>query len=306
MKKSNKTGILVIRSHLKNESYIREMLELTRSASYEIIKVFVQIRRENPRFNIGPGKLEEIKDFLKDNPVDVIVFGNRLKPRQAYNLEMEFGRKVIDRVQLILEIFSRHARTYEAKLQIKLARLNYELSRAKEKIKRMKMTELPGFHGPGRYPYDAYIRDIRRITATIQNKLKKIEKHRELHRLRRRKCGFDLVSLVGYTNAGKSTLFNAISNSAAEVSNVMFTTLTTMVRKLSSKPKILVSDTVGFIQDLPPMLIRAFKSTLEDILASDIILIIIDVSETVVNIRLILVLKFWTKLRHTIYQRLLC
>jgi len=281
-----KRCVLIIRQDERCDSYIEEVKSLVEATNYKVLKVFLQIRSEDPKYNIGKGKVKEIKEFIDRYQVDLVIFGNELKPRQAYNLEEYFQVPVMDRIQIILDIFAKHANTQEAKLQIKLARLTYELSRAKEKIRKAKLTELPGFHGLGRYPYDAYVRDIRRITSSIRRQLQKYEKHRKLHYSRRKKVGFSIVSIVGYTNAGKSTLFNALTMARNHTSPAMFTTLTTTVRRLTLtlKEKILVTDTVGFIRNLPPMLISAFKSTLEEITNSDVILVVVDASEDINDI----------------------
>lgn len=190
------------------------------------------------------------------------------------------GVEVIDRFQLILEIFARNASSSEAKLQIQLAKLQCELPLAKEKVKLARIEEQPGFMGLGTYEVDIYYEAIRRQADRIREKLKGIGKKRRLHRTRRLELGFSLVFLAGYTNAGKSTLFNALVEEAVPVGSGLFTTLSTTTRAVElSRRKVLLTDTVGFIDRLPLALIDAFHSTLEETVFSDLILLIVDVSE---------------------------
>ncbi len=190
------------------------------------------------------------------------------------------GVEAIDRFQLILEIFARRASTAEANLQIQLARLRYELSRAKERVRLARMEEQPGFRGLGTYEVDLYYETVKRRTYTIQKKLRKIREKRRLHRTRRLELGFSLISLAGYTNAGKSSLFNTLAEETVPVDPGLFTTLSTTTRAVVlSKRKVLLTDTVGFIDRLPLTLIQAFRSTLEEAIFSELILLVVDVSE---------------------------
>jgi GTP-binding protein HflX len=215
-----------------------------------------------------------------------VIFGNELKPQQAYNLAKATGVEIIDRFQLILEIFAHRAATTEAKLQIQLANLRYELPRAKEKVKLAKKGEQPGFRGLGAYEVDVYYETIKRQIHSIQRKLKTIRKKRSLHRTRRLELGYSVIALAGYTNAGKSSLFNALAKESVPVDSGLFTTLTTTTRAIElSGRKVLLTDTVGFIDDLPLTLIEAFHSTLEETIFSDIILLVVDVSEPVEEIK---------------------
>lgn len=209
-----------------------------------------------------------------------IIFDNELKPVQAYNLAKETGVETIDRFQLILEIFAKRASTSEAKLQIQLAKLRYELPRAKEKVKLARMVEQPGFMGLGKYEVDPYYENVRRGISSIREKLKRIRRKRRLHRAHRLELGFSSVSLAGYTNAGKSSLFNALAEEATPVDAGLFTTLSTITRVANiSETRVLLTDTVGFIDRLPLTLIEAFQSTLEEAIFSDLILLVVDVSE---------------------------
>ncbi len=217
---------------------------------------------------------------MKEHNAERLIFDNDLKPVQAYNIAKETGVEATDRFQLILEIFTRRASTTEAKLQIQLARLRYELAHAKEKVRLARMEEQPGFMGLGAYEVDLYYEAVKRQVHTIQEKLKKIESKRGLHRRRRLESGFSSISLAGYTYAGKSTLFNTLVKEDAPTGRGLFTTLSTTTRlvELSGK-RVLLTDTVGFIDRLPLTLIEAFRSTLEETIFSDLILLILDASE---------------------------
>ncbi len=239
-----------------------------------------QVREPDPSYQIGSGKAEELTELVAKNGVEKTIFDNELKPVQAYNLAKTTGIEAFDRFQLILEIFARRASTSEAKLQIELAKLRYELPRARERVRLARMGEQPGFMGLGKYEVDLYYETIRRRIYSIRNKLRKIRKKRRLHRARRLQLGFSLISMAGYTNAGKSSLFNALAEEAVPVDPGLFTTLSTTTRAVSlSGRKVLLTDTVGFIDRLPLTLIEAFHSTLEETIFSDLILLVVDVSE---------------------------
>jgi GTP-binding protein HflX len=217
---------------------------------------------------------------VKETGAEKIIFDNELTPVQAYNLAKVTGLVAIDRFQLILEIFSRRASTYEAELQIQLASLRYERSRAKERVRLARKEEQPGFMGLGKYEVDLYYETVRRRIATIQDKLEKKREKRELHRRRRVDLGYFLISLAGYTNAGKSSLFNLLTEESVEVDKSLFTTLSTTTRAVNlSTRKVLLTDTVGFIDRLPLTLVQAFHSTLEETILSDLILLVVDLSE---------------------------
>ena len=261
------------------------MESLAESAGYTVVGKIEQIRKADPKYQIGRGKVRELAKLVEETGAEKIIFDNFLKPVQAYNLAKETGVEVIDRFQLILEIFARRASTTEAKLQIELARLKRELTRAKEKVRLAKMGEQPGFMGLGAYEVDVYYETIKRHIHTIQRKLKKIREKRKLHRRRRIELGFSSISLAGYTNAGKSSLFNALTREQVPVDNALFTTLSTTTRLINLYGrKVLLTDTVGFIDRLPITLIEAFHSTLEETIFSDLILLVVDISEPLTDI----------------------
>jgi len=239
-----------------------------------------QTRQPDARFQIGVGKVEELAQLVEKTKAEKVIFDNPLKPIQSYNLAKATHVEVIDRFQLILEIFTKRATTAEAKMQIKLARLQYDLTQAKEKVRLAMKGEQPGFMGLGAYEVDVYYESVKREVHAIRRKLKKPRGKRLLHRERRAELGFSTISLAGYTNCGKSSLFNALTAGNVRVDDALFTTLSTTTRLVEfSKRKFLLTDTVGFIDRLPLMLIEAFHSTLEETIFSDLILLVIDVSE---------------------------
>ena len=266
------------RSHEK--SSLEELKKLAEAAGYTVVAKMEQVREPDGRYQIGAGKVEELATLVKETCAEKILFDNRLKSVQSYNLAKATGVETIDRFKLILEIFTKRATTTEAKLQIQLATLRYELAHAKERVRLTKMKEQPGFMGLGAYEADVYHDAVQRQIQTIRGKLAKIREKRSLHRERRAALGFFSISLAGYTSAGKSSLFNALTEEMARVDKALFTTLSTTTRLVEiSKRKFLLTDTVGFIDRLPLTLIEAFNSTLEETIYSDLILLVLDVSE---------------------------
>jgi len=254
---------------------------LAEVAGYTVVGSLEQVGRPDSRYMIGRGKAEELGQLAKSLEAERIIFDNELKPIQTYNLAKMAGVEVVDRLQLILQIFSRRASTRETELQIRLAELQYELPRARERVRLARQGEQPGFLGLGRYEVDVYFEAIRRQMAHIRSELRDIRTKRVLHRSRRKELGFSLVSLAGYTNSGKSTLFNRLTQESVPVSGGLFTTLSTTTRAISfGGRKALLTDTIGFIDRLPIILIEAFHSTLEETILADSILLILDVSET--------------------------
>jgi GTPase len=239
-----------------------------------------QTRRPDARYQIGAGKVEELTQMVEETGAGKVIFDNNLKTRQTFNLAKATHVEVIDRFQLILEIFTKRATTTEAQLQIQLATLRNELKHAKEKVKLAKGSEQPGFMGLGAYEADVYSDAIKRQVQTILKKLTKIREKRVLQRERRIELGFLTISLAGYTKAGKSSLFNALTEETTQVDKALFTTLSTTTRMVEfSNRKFLLTDTVGFIDRLPLSLIEAFHSTLEETIFSDLIVLVLDLSE---------------------------
>ncbi|MEM2099549.1 MAG: hypothetical protein QXU99_07435, partial [Candidatus Bathyarchaeia archaeon] len=194
----------------REASSLEELRRLAESAGYTVVAELEQTRGSDPRYQIGAGKVEELANLVKEKGAEKIIFDNPLKSVQAYNLAKATGIEAIDRFQLILEIFTKRATTTEAQLQIQLAKQKYELAHAKERVRLAKMKEQPGFMGLGAYEADVYYEAVKRQVHTIQKKLRKIREKRLLHRERRAELGFAAISLAGYTNAGKSSLFNAL------------------------------------------------------------------------------------------------
>lgn len=255
-------------------------MALCDAANYKVIKIIRQTFLNRAKFGISEAKVEDLKNYKKELKPDVIIYDELLKPSQNYNLASKLKIQILDREALILEIFESRAASAESKLQIKLAQLRYEMSRAKEKVRLAKMGEQPGFLGIGKFEVDVYYNDIKHRMISVKSKLAKAGKQRALHRQARKRLGFKTISLAGYTSAGKTTLFNLMTGETKEQDKELFTTLTTTTRKFNINQKaVLISDTVGFISKLPAYLIEAFKSTLEELLYTDVVLVVIDISD---------------------------
>jgi GTPase len=270
----------------REKSNLPELKSLAEAAGYTVVAEFEQTRRPDSRYQIGLGKVEELAALVKENGAEKVIFDNSLRTIQAYNLSKATKVENIDRFQLILEIFTKRATTTEANLQIQLATLKNEIKHAKEKVRLSKRGEQPGFMGIGVYEADVYRQALKRQVPVIQKKLKSVREKRILHRDRRTELGFHSISLAGYTNAGKSMLFNALSDAAAPVNNALFTTLSTTTRLIEfSNRKFLLTDTVGFIDRLPLGLIEAFHSTLEETIFSDLLIVVLDINEPIEVVR---------------------
>lgn len=262
------------------EDAVKEAVALCDAAGYELKKTIRQKFLNRAKFGLGEGKVEELKELVSSLRPDVIIYDEILRPSQNYNLASTLKIKILDREMLILEIFERRARSSESMLQVKLAQLRYEMSRAKERVRLAKMGEQPGFMGIGKFEVDVYYNDIKNRMNSIKSKLVKSSRQRELHRQARKRVGFKTISLAGYTSAGKTTLFNTLTGEKREESPNLFTTLSTTTRKIILKDlEVLISDTVGFISKLPAYMIEAFKSTLEELVHTDIVIVVIDASD---------------------------
>ncbi|MFL6522521.1 MAG: GTPase HflX [Nitrososphaera sp.] len=266
---------------------VEEAKSLVDSSDRLIVRVFSQKYLNHSQYGIGSGKAEEIKEFVRESKAEQIVIDGHLTSRQIYNLEKLTGAQVIDRERLILDIFYTRATTTEAKLQIELAEIQYEMPRVRENAKLISGSERPGKGGMGEYVVDVKFRDMKRRISFIKEKLNDTHRKRELYHQQRLKTKMPVVSLVGYTSSGKTTLFNLLTSEHKETSASLFTTLSTTTRLLKIGAKeILLTDTVGFISRLPTYMIDAFKSTLEESLAADLILLLIDASEDLQDIRI--------------------
>ena len=268
------------------EDSINEAKGLCHTAGYEIVHIIKQNFLQKPKYGISGGTLEKLQEISEKLRPDVIIFDEILKPSQNYNLATELHREVLDREALILEIFESRASSAESKLQVKLAQLRYEMARAKEKVRLANMGEQPGFMGIGKFEVDVYYNDIKHRMQTIRSKLEKAGKQRELHRQGRKRMGFKTISLAGYTSAGKTTLFNKTTGETRTQSKELFTTLTTTTRRLTiNQEPFLIADTVGFISKLPAYMIDAFKSTLEELIHTDVIILVIDINDSVFELK---------------------
>ncbi|MBI4257455.1 MAG: GTPase HflX [Thaumarchaeota archaeon] len=274
---SNTKAILVTYPDRFRQS---EAVSLAEAAGYEVVQTFTQRFLFKAQYGVGAGKATEIASAAKDKDVSVILFDEKLKPIQLYNLAKLVGIEVVDREKLILQIFARRIVTAEAKLQVKLAELRYEMAGAREKVRLAKRREQPGFFGLGRYDVEIYNRDLKARISTLQRKLEKIVKRRSLYQRQRNRMNIATVSLAGYTGAGKTSLFNALTGEEKEVGAGTFTSLATTTRSITiDGSKVLLSDTVGFISGLPLYMIEAFKSTLEELTHSALVLLLVDASE---------------------------
>lgn len=272
------------------ESSMQELQGLAEAAGAEAIMTMVQAKdRPVASSYIGKGKMEELQHLVEEMQPDLVIFDSELSPVQLRNLEEAIGIKVVDRTMLILDIFSQRARTREGNLQVELANLEYRLPRLTGRG--AEMARLSGGigtrGGAGEQKIELDRRRIRNRIRDIKGQMEKVRQTRELHRKQRQRVGLKTVSLVGYTNAGKSSLFNALCKSAhrrgdqpVEADQRLFQTLDTTTRKISlpGGTEVLITDTVGFIQNLPHHLVAAFRSTLEEAVDADILLHVVDAS----------------------------
>jgi GTP-binding protein HflX len=260
------------------------MLELKRladTAGAEVVDILIQAKSAiDARFYIGKGKIDEIRDFYADEPVDLVVFNHELSPAQVRNIEKVLERRVITRTELILDIFAIHARSRAARLQVELAQMKYQLPRLVGHYENLSRTDGGiGLRGPGEQKLEVDRRRLRKRIHFIETKLEEIEREKETQRKKR--MGEFKVSIIGYTNSGKSTLLNNLSKAEVLAEDKLFSTLDTTTRRvwLGDGTIALLSDTVGFIRDIPVGLIESFKSTLADARYADMLLHVVDVSD---------------------------
>jgi GTP-binding protein HflX len=266
---------------------LAELAQLASTAGVDVIgEVTQKLDTPNPATLVGKGKLEEIRKLKETEGYDLLLFDEELSPRQQRNIEEALNVKTLDRTGLILDIFARHARTREGRLQVELAQLEYRLPR----LTRL-WTHLSrqtggtggagvGLRGPGETQLEVDRRRARERIARLKDELKQVHEQRELYRQKRRQAGTPVVALVGYTNAGKSTLLNALSDAGVLAADVLFATLDPTTRQvaLPDGREILLTDTVGFIQRLPTMLVAAFRATLEEIAEADLLVHVLDIT----------------------------
>ena len=264
------------------EESFKELSELTRSAG-GVVADFVKapIERPTPNFFIRSGKLEEIRMKATQKEANLIIFNVDLAPVQSRNIEEQTGIRVVDRTGLILDIFARRAQSRAGRLQVELAQLNYLLPRlVGHGVIMSRLGGGIGTRGPGEQKLEVDRRKIRDRIGRLRGELGKLEMHRELVRKNRQRKAFPVVAIVGYTNAGKSTLLNALTGADAVVEDKLFATLDPMTRlfRTHGGQKLLLTDTVGFLADLPHALVEAFHATLEEVTEADVIIHVLDIA----------------------------
>ena len=262
---------------------LAEAIGLAQAISLDVVHAeSVALRSARPATLIGAGKVAELKEIVSDAKVDVAIVDGELSPVQQRNLETSWNCKVIDRTGLILEIFSARARTREGRLQVELAQLTYQRSRLVRSWTHLERQRggLGTVGGPGESQLEADRRMIDQRITRLKRQLKAVSRTRELHRKRRRQAPWPVIALVGYTNAGKSTLFNRLTAEQVFAEDLLFATLDPTMRgvRLPSGRQVVLSDTVGFVSDLPTHLIAAFRATLEEVLEADLILHVRDIA----------------------------
>ncbi|WP_376797222.1 GTPase HflX [Thermogemmatispora sp.] len=274
------------------EDSLNELEALARTAGAEVVgKMLQHLRHPDPATYLGKGKVQELAALEEELGFDLVIFDDELSPSQQRNLEKALNARVIDRTTLILDIFAQHARTREGRLQVELAQLEYRLPRlsgrgielsqqAGGSLGAAGVGGAIGVRGPGETRLEIDRRRIRTRLAELRRELEEVREQRTLHRRQREALTMPVVAVVGYTNAGKSTLFNALSQAEVLVENKLFATLDPTTRRvvLPGNQEILLTDTVGFIQRLPTRLIAAFRATLEEVVDADVLLEVVDVS----------------------------
>ena len=284
-------GIEVFAAHSSwsAQDSLAELELLSDTAGLNVVGTMYQkLSKPYPKHYIGPGKVQEIADLKGELHYDVIVFDDELTGSQTRNLEEALQTRVIDRTQLILDIFAQHAQTREGRLQVELAQHEYLMPRLRGQWGHLSRQTAQGaaggsavgVRGPGETQLETDRRLVGRRIAFLKEQIEEVRRHRERYRQRRRQSGIPVVSLVGYTNAGKSTLLNALSGAGVRAENQLFATLDPTTRQvtLPGGRQILLTDTVGFIQRLPTSLVAAFRATLEEIQEADILLHILDIT----------------------------
>ena len=270
------------RTHLWSlDDTLDELDYLARTAGALVVGRISQRANRLTSLYLGKGKIQEVRERAEQLEADTVIFDDELTPSQQRSLEEALAAKVIDRTALILDVFARHARTYEGQLQVELAQHKYLLPRLAGQWSHLeRLGGGIGTRGPGETQLETDRRLVRRRIGKIEGDLEGVRRRRTVYMGRRKKSAIPIASLVGYTNAGKSTLFNALSNARVEAEDQLFSTLDPVTRRirLPSGGQLLLTDTVGFIQKLSPMVVAAFRATLEELAESDILLHVVDIT----------------------------
>ena len=273
----------------RDEFAIQEVRELAKAAGYKVEALITQKQVVKSQFGIGVGKAQEVAQMMAQNGSKVIIVDERLSSSQANRLATVTRAEVVDRERLILNIFARRAVTTEAKLQVQLAELKYEMPRARDAVRFSANGERAGYMGMGETMVDIKFKALKKRMVAIKEKLAKAQSNRSVQRVERRKLDMPFVSMAGYTSSGKTTLFNRLATETREESPDLFTTLTTTTRVVNfadRKRQVMLSDTVGFISRLPTYMVESFKSTLEELTYADLVLLLVDASEEQKSMRI--------------------
>lgn len=274
----NKATIVTYRDRFAQ----REITELAEAAGYSVQTLLPQKVVVKSEYGVGVGKAAELLEVVSDNDSKTLIIDEELTSSQANNLSKVTHVEVVDRDRLILNIFARRATTTEAKLQVQLAELKYEMPRVRDAVRYSVGGERTGFSGMGESAVDVKFMALKRQMTSVKEKLVRAQSYRKVQRVERRKLDLPFVSLAGYTSSGKTTLFNRLSAESKEESPSLFTTLTTTTRAVNlddTMRRVMLSDTVGFISRLPTYMVEAFRSTLEELTYADLILLLLDASE---------------------------
>jgi GTP-binding protein HflX len=274
--------ILIVKADSVNS--LDEIKALVKEAGF-YPKEIINIKKIDNACFLTPGKITKLKYLIESNSIKKICVYAELKPRQVTCLVKELKVDVVDKVMLILTIFQQHAGSKEALLQIEMARLRHQLPLIRDWIRRVKMGELPGFLSMGRYAVDVYYKHVKKRITRIDRELEELRARRAIEREKRRSAGYTHIAIVGYTNAGKTTLFNALTNLSKPTGNEMFTTLSSKsyAIKLCNTSFVLI-DTIGFIKDIPVGIIESFRAVLEEVSNADIIFLVVDGSKSLDNL----------------------
>jgi GTPase len=277
----------------RSKPRIDEMSDIAKAAGYDVVGQVTQHRDSvDSAYCVGKGKIDEIEETIKADSIEAVIFTRQLSAGQVFRIKRKLGDvRVLDRNLLILEVFEKRCATTEARLQIALARLRYTFSWGRESVRMHGITsEQMGRGGPGQYPYEVYEAMSRKRISKIEGELRDIRSKSSRLREHRGKAGFRIVALTGYTQSGKTTLFNRLASESKEIGLGPFTTLSTFARKISiqttgdSEDSFIMIDSIGFIEDLSPLLLNAFHTTLNELANSDLVLLFVDGSDDLATV----------------------